>query len=930
MEDEPILDFGSAFDSPTFAKDGSFEVDRPVGSMSISPCGRDVVLASRQGLHIIDLDSPWATPRHLPHHTPWEVADVQWSPFPSRDFWVVSTSNQKALVWNLAMPTPGTSVEHVLHAHSRAITDINFSAHHPDVLATCAVDSFVHCWDLRYPAKPALTFCDWFAGATQVKWNRQDAHIIASSHDKILRIWDDRKGAHPLRSIEAHDTKIYGVDWNRTQAHRVATCSLDKTIKFWDYTSAQDVPERIIATPFPVWRARHTPFGCGMLAMPQRGDHDLHMYDRRMGANMESIEDVSPVHRFQGHQDQVKEFLWRSRGAVNAGIDDREFQLVSWGADRVLRLHYVDQNLLKEVGYEKGKEVDEKLNLTRKNALYKTYREDAVSHSDSDTVQSSIIGAHFSAEMGVETDVHGIKGESMSAGPLPSAGAWVDGDFLTSRPGMRNRIATRVDIDPISWMKGVKIGKRDGQLEQSFASVSSPNFKADGNWIDFESLGEEITHVGALFRKADFHEINVKDRFVKVALYGPWGPSDSSTYLDCRLAFPTNYPNNATIAFSVEKTATVDAGIASRLGTDVEKIGSAYLAVGRGSLEAVIRYLHGEQTLEELITWATGEQGDTISVFPNDGDSSSSDEDDTLGAFLGDQNDDQEHATGVLSSSNANANVPLPKACGALWADDGRLICFFPPKEEKPQTLLGSLGLQGNDLLARKGKKAFDGFGDFQIRAPITKTKLSSVETTTSEDLDSDFDSDTSYSSSSRSSNSSEDMEISRQRLDHPYIYTGDTIQRSIAIDGSQLSSGILSLSRSGAPNAKTILSIHNLEDLLPAKSSLAKEYLLRGPSASKHNADIASRQGLSVLADVWHLLDILTRNEVPLDAIVDAQKHLSFLLPTPSSISSLTRGDSAIDLSFDAKLRDDHQGFMAAVSWGQHPMGNGYLINAL
>ena len=36
----------SAYDSPTFGKDGSFDLDKPVGSASISPCGRDVVLAS--------------------------------------------------------------------------------------------------------------------------------------------------------------------------------------------------------------------------------------------------------------------------------------------------------------------------------------------------------------------------------------------------------------------------------------------------------------------------------------------------------------------------------------------------------------------------------------------------------------------------------------------------------------------------------------------------------------------------------------------------------------------------------------------------------------------------------------------------------------------------------------------------------------------
>ena len=36
----------SAFESPTFGQDASFDLDKPVGSASISPCGRDVVLAS--------------------------------------------------------------------------------------------------------------------------------------------------------------------------------------------------------------------------------------------------------------------------------------------------------------------------------------------------------------------------------------------------------------------------------------------------------------------------------------------------------------------------------------------------------------------------------------------------------------------------------------------------------------------------------------------------------------------------------------------------------------------------------------------------------------------------------------------------------------------------------------------------------------------
>ena len=419
---------------------------------------------------------------------------------------MISTSNQKALVWNLAMSTSQASIEHVLHAHTRAITDINFSAHHPDVLATCAVDSFVHCWDLRHPAKPVITFADFFAGSTQVKWNRQDPHIIASSHDKFLRIWDDRKGAYPLRSIEAHDTKIYGVDWNRTRTHGVTTCSLDKTIKFWDYSNPEDEPERIIKTSFPVWRARHTPFGWGVLAMPQRGDNDLYLYDRRLKDEFGKSEEALPVHQFKGHTDQVKEFLWRPRGSIEAGIDNREFQLVTWGADRILRLHKVDEKMLKEVGYEKGKEVHKKFNLTRKDATYKTFREEtgklALAKLRSGV---DLTATHPKSKSGI--NMHSALNDSATNASATLASTWDNGGFLTSKPGMRARHAARVDLDPIAWMQGVKIGKREVPLDGSSASILSPSVKAYRAWESFDSLGEEIAHVGAKFTKVDFHEV---------------------------------------------------------------------------------------------------------------------------------------------------------------------------------------------------------------------------------------------------------------------------------------------------------------------------------------------------------------------------------------------------------------------------------------
>ena len=404
------------------------------------------------------------------------------------------------------MANSKSSVEHVLHAHTRAITDINFSAHNPDILSTCAIDSFVHCWDLRHPSRPAMTFCDWFAAATQVKWNRQDPHILASSHDKFLRIWDDRKGAYPLRSIEAHATKIYGVDWSRTETSCLITCSLDRTIKFWDFAENSDEPNRILQTPFPVWRARHTPFGFGLLAMPQRGDHDLHLYDRRLGTGEDQGQMTSAIHRFEGHNDQVKEFLWRPRGTVTENLDDRDFQLVSWGTDRMLRLHQVDDGVLGRVGYEKGMKIKRRMNFTRRNAVYKTFREGPVDElgRDREDMFRSVDTKDGPPTIGKRS----MLTASMSKTLVPFVGGYGSGGFMSPIAG-RKSIAAR-NMDPISWMKGVKIGKRENSpagLHQSVSSIKSPSLKIDPTWDIFESLGEEITHVGEKFTKVSFNEV---------------------------------------------------------------------------------------------------------------------------------------------------------------------------------------------------------------------------------------------------------------------------------------------------------------------------------------------------------------------------------------------------------------------------------------
>ncbi|KAL9637479.1 MAG: hypothetical protein Q9204_001874 [Flavoplaca sp. TL-2023a] len=912
----------SAFESPTFDEDGSFRLDKPVGSASISPCGRDIVLASRQGLHIIDLDSPWSPPRHLSHHTPWEVADVQWSPFAARDYWVVSTSNQKALVWNLEMKDSRASIEHYLHAHTRAITDINFSAHHPDILATCAVDSYVHCWDLRHPSRAAITFCDWFAGATQVKWNRQNPHILASSHDKFLRIWDDRKGAHPLRSIEAHATKIYGVDWNRTETNNVATCSLDRTIKFWDYTSAHDVPEAMIQTSFPVWRARHTPFGAGLLAMPQRNDFDLHLYDRRSDDQSQQPDAMAMVHRFDGHEGQVKEFLWRARGSVETSTDSRDFQLVSWGTDRVLRLHCLDEKVLGKVGFVKGQQVKRTIPFTRRHAPYKTFRGDP---NDTTKDIDSIFGQlRPGSSSQPSTGMSSLSSIGQNGHVLGVNNIWATTE-IPSASMAGKQIRSRNDVDAISWMKGVKIGKRETRpvgVDQSVSSVLSPVLKSSQPWDSFDSLAEEITHLADKFSK-----INMDYRQIILSLHGPWGVGRASVFVKCSIEVPLKYPDEESPWVSIENTAEMSDESILQATSEVQLIARAYQEWHRHSLEAILRYLLGEQNYSDTLALLRASTDRSGMELDDHDEFSSSDEEDTNGQYASIQ-DREWDSNDVITVSNAQFNVPLAKACGALWADDGRLVCFFPPKQDNPPSFLQPISLKSGEWTTKNQRSVLEGFGRLQSGSSISKMSVTTADST--ESGDSDFDDSSGSSSDSSSSNGNPSSHL---RL-IPSMAWRDGVQestRALSIDESQRSDRPNGRVKSALRYSKNFVSIRDCAELLPAKRTLAAEYQLNSTSkCCLHNAGVARKYGKLELADIWEFLNLILQDAVPLERIHITSTQEPITVVARRAISPLQWRDSAIDLSYDAHDDDQEITLKGPVYWGAHPFGSRWLVKAL
>ncbi|KAJ3918668.1 hypothetical protein F5877DRAFT_42086 [Lentinula edodes] len=480
-----------------------------VGNMSISPWSRDVVLAARRGLFIIDLEAPFEVPRFLPQGGTWDVADVQWNPHPSRSEYIVSTSSEKLLIWNLYM-SGKTSIQHILHSHYRAITDINWHTTERDTVVSTGIDSWVWAWDMREPRKPIFGLCAFSSPGTQVKWNRQNSHILASSHaDKVL-IWDRRKGSLPVATIDAHSSRIYGIDWSQTEPTEIVTCSLDKTIKVWD--SKTMTLKTMIRTGYPVWRARSLPFGRGVLSLAQRGETALEMFsleNQGLGPGTSEV----PVDSFQGHSDVVKEFVWRK------GANNTVFQLITWSKDRTLRFWPVDSDMMRKVGYSRSGSNDSQhqqqpaTSVTTESApRTKSFRNATFPDSspNTDKLDNNLNPNPISAPIGHRsilaevraggpinsahqaqprnrqrtTDSFNITLQTAPSPPLHANAAGISGGGTMSR-GAAGGLKSRARVDALSWLSSVK----DSSTTAGTATIAIAGVSVDEDKINNETDG---------------------------------------------------------------------------------------------------------------------------------------------------------------------------------------------------------------------------------------------------------------------------------------------------------------------------------------------------------------------------------------------------------------------------------------------------------
>lgn len=227
--------------------------------LAISIDGR-CALSSRRSISIINCNKPDVIDIRIKRETKWDSTATEFNQLDSNLLAITNAQSvqiynieanikrKPILLFKILFPTlipflrsiasdlnNGNSVVKdqqmvTLKGHTRTITDLNWSYSDVHSLATASYDNNMHIWDIRDSRKPMLSMSS-VAGATQVKWSKMNEHVLATSHEGDVRVWDKRKSNTPVHYITAHLSKINGLDWNPNIGSQFATCSQDGTVR---------------------------------------------------------------------------------------------------------------------------------------------------------------------------------------------------------------------------------------------------------------------------------------------------------------------------------------------------------------------------------------------------------------------------------------------------------------------------------------------------------------------------------------------------------------------------------------------------------------------------------------------------------------------------------------------------------------------------
>lgn len=926
----------------------SLRADAGVGAIAVSPNSRDVVLAGRSGLYIVDLHDPFTLPRWLPLRSAWEVASVQWCPHPNRPGCLVSSSNQKVLIWNLSFPSE-KAIEHVLHGHRRAVTDISFSSLNRDLFATSSIDTTIRLWDMRQIGSSTMTFADFSAGMMQCQWDPTNEHQLATSQASRITIWDKRMANKYVTSINAHNGECNGLEYFANG--NIISCSTDRTVKVWDLKACNTEPRVEVRSDFPVWRALPTPYEYGAFVVPLRGGRNrVSLINLAKQEGEVSFQDVQLG--YYEHPSKVKSAVYMRTDENPANYD-----LMTWSHDSHLREWRGDiLQRLPHASMGSGCKDDPLEPLPSETETYNTDEFDRKFHS--------LHGA------GREVfDLPILNRKNQDKAHTLSQLDWIAGVHVSRRsrsPAPHMDSSTNEDGD----IKGADSSHEESQHPNELNNSNHPpDTLIEPGSRSSQVFSQEIISVAARFPRVLFNDINIGARTCILSLFGPWGTDSTIINIHLDIRAPIHYPNQPLECDIHENTPNLDEGVYQELSEHLFTSASKLSQHNMQSLEFCVRYLvgdpvsiddqlsagdtdvapmtdipdkyssaslsrntqineidseaggyldpeHVETTVgnNQTHTLLSGQEGTEEYSTEDDGGRVS----DRHGSILpnltsSDSETDSESEEDGLDMNEEKENIidstPLPKSCGGVWSVTGQLICFFnhkPIKRERGPLPLDKVFADDSKSDASDAPFLSDG-DEFDLSGSNSLLQTNNWSVTAAQ------------------LNASA---MIPQRNGYRSITLDEQMRKTSAGTGSNYNSGSVTQRR---PRTRTITTatsdegqfnmnpnitmspthtivIHNMLHLWPCRPDVAAEYEITRQLSplimSQHNLNVAKKFKLPLHIQVWKMLIEHINNEF------DALRDPAYAL-TGSQLRFEWSGESVGLGAFLPQLADylEHQG---------------------
>ncbi|ELR18272.1 TLD family protein [Acanthamoeba castellanii str. Neff] len=256
-------------------------------------------------LHLWDLDVAKEREKeekqyvHVPNSRATSAAYsvLRWNPHHST---LASSVGTVVSVWKLDDRTGNLNPHLTIKgAHKRAITDLAWSPFKQHTLASRSADAEIPIWDVR--TKTLKVHClQGQPGPGFIKWNRLNSSLVASTHNREVRIWDLRLNGRP---------------------------------QIWDIYEPRTEKEKI-RTGMPVACAQFTPFGEGVLTVG-RGERCMQLWSL--------YDHLTPIYSFQGHSETIESFEWSVKESTKT--NSQTYGLVSLAKDFTLNVWSVPKSL---------------------------------------------------------------------------------------------------------------------------------------------------------------------------------------------------------------------------------------------------------------------------------------------------------------------------------------------------------------------------------------------------------------------------------------------------------------------------------------------------------------------------------------------------------------------------------------------------------